>query len=85
MHRRLERLEQKVPDPGCLACRDRRGRSVMVDADRQADGSVVLRDPEPEACAQCGIVPEFLITVIRPYVNEPDRNDEVQHGNKERP
>ena len=47
----------------------------MVEADRQADGSVVLRDPEPEACAQCGIVPEFVVTVIFPVVEAPNRQD----------
>jgi hypothetical protein len=40
---------------------DRRGRIVMVEADRQADGSVVLRNQYREACAQCGIVPEVVL------------------------
>jgi hypothetical protein len=73
MHRRLQRLEQKVPDPGCLACGDRRGRIVMVETDRQADGSVVLQDQEPEACGLCGVVPEFVVTVILSFVGEPNR------------
>jgi hypothetical protein len=85
LNNRLYRLEQNLPDPGCPGCSDRRGRMVLVKADRLADGSVVFRGTKPEACAECGIVPEFVVTVIHPYVKWPDRNDEVQHGNKERP
>jgi hypothetical protein len=42
LHTRLRRLEERAPDPGCLACRDRRGRSLLVEAERRGDGSVVL-------------------------------------------
>jgi hypothetical protein len=38
----LRRLEQRVPDAGCLACRDRRGRIVFAETERLADGSLVL-------------------------------------------
>jgi hypothetical protein len=75
LHTRLRRLEQQVPDPGCLACSDRRGRIVMVEAESQADGSVVLRDKEPEACAECGIVPENVVQVILSVVEAPNRQD----------
>jgi hypothetical protein len=74
-----------MPDPGCPGRRGRRRRIVMVEADRQPDESVVLREPEPEARARCGRVPEFVVTVIHPYEKMPRRNDEVQPGNKERP
>jgi hypothetical protein len=85
MQRRLQRLEQKVPDPGCLACSDRRGLIVLVEAERLADGSVVLRGTEPEVCAQCGIVAENVVQVFHSYMERRNRYDDVQHGNKERP
>jgi hypothetical protein len=77
LHNRLHRLEQKVPDPGCLACRDRRGRTVLVEAEQQADGSVVPWGKEPEACAQCGIVPENVIKVILSIVDGPSPIDDT--------
>jgi hypothetical protein len=76
MHRRLQRLEENVPDAGCPACRDRRGQLVMVEAERRADGSVVLRDKEPEACAQCGVVPENVVQVILSYVAARNLNED---------
>jgi hypothetical protein len=85
LHTRLRRLEERAPDPGCQGCSDRHGRIEFVKADRLADESVVFRGTKPEACGLCGVVPEDVVTVIHPYVKEPDRNDEVQHGNKERP
>ena len=84
LHRRLSRLEQRVPDRGCPGCRERRGRTVMVVAHRLADGSVVHQNREPEACGQCGVVPEFVVKVITCVVGVRDRKDQVQHG-KERP
>jgi hypothetical protein len=74
LHNRLSRLEQKLPDPGCPGCRDRRGRIVLVEAERLADGSVVFRDKEPEACARCGIVPENVVQVNLSFVEgrKPD-------------
>jgi hypothetical protein len=84
LHNRLSCLEQREPDPGCQGCRERRGRIVMVVADRQADGSVVLRDQEPEECARCGIVPEYVVKVIVVVVGGPDRSDEPLGGSQER-
>jgi hypothetical protein len=84
LHNRLSRLEHCVPDPGCSGCRDRRGRVVMVEADRLADGSVVLRDQKPPACAQCGVVPENVVTVILSVVGGPNPPEERPGGNEER-
>ena len=68
LHTRLRRLEQKLPDPGCLACRDRRGRIEFVTAHTLADGSVVTVAGYPEPCERCGQVAERIIQKIMPYV-----------------
>ncbi|HEY7159180.1 MAG TPA: hypothetical protein VH575_34870 [Gemmataceae bacterium] len=68
---RLQRLERKVVDPGCPACRDRRGRIVFVMAQRLPDGTVVPQEEEPQPCARCGQVPEQIIEVIETVVDEP--------------
>jgi hypothetical protein len=68
MRRRLTRLEQKLPDHGCLGCRDRRGRIVFVTAQALADGSVVTVAGYPEPCEHCGQVPERIMQEIMPYV-----------------
>jgi hypothetical protein len=52
----------------------------MIEADRLADGSVVLRDHEPAACAQCGVVPEDVVTVILSVVGRPSRPEEPPSG-----
>jgi hypothetical protein len=78
LNNRLRRLEQKRPDPGCLACRDRRGRIVLVECRRQRDGSVTALQPMPAACAACGQVPEFITEVIHPYDEaRPPHDDRV--------
>jgi hypothetical protein len=77
MHRRLQRLEQKVPDPGCLACRDRRGRIVTVDCQRQRDGSITALEPMPGACEACGQIAEFIVEIVRPYEEGHRTPDEV--------
>jgi hypothetical protein len=64
---RLRRLEQKLPDPGCLSCRDRRGRIVFVTARALADGSFVTVAGDPEPCERCGQVAERIIREIMPY------------------
>jgi len=43
--KRLERLERKVPDPGCPTCRHRRGRLIFVKCRRQPDGWVKSLSP----------------------------------------
>jgi hypothetical protein len=73
-------LEQCVPDRSCSGCCERRRCSVLVVADRLANGSVVLQDREPETCSQCGTEAELVVKVIRPVVGVSDRNDEVKHG-----
>lgn len=61
---RLRRLEQLLPaDPGCPACRHRQ-RLVMVECQRQRDGSVVPLEPEPVPCAACGRTAEFIIRIV---------------------
>jgi hypothetical protein len=69
-NKRLERLERKVPDPGCRKCRDRRGRLVFVECRRQRDGSVKAMNPMPCACEGCGRLPEFVTQVVHPF-SEP--------------
>jgi hypothetical protein len=62
--KRLRRLEQKLPgDAGCPACRHRK-HIVMIDCQRQRDGSVVPVEPEPAPRGACGRVGEFI---VRPY------------------
>ena len=69
----LRRLQKKLPaDPGCPACRHRQGRIVMVEAERRPDASVVLRDQEPAACNQWGIVPEIVVMVYRSVAERGD-------------
>ena len=62
---RLRRLEHRVGDPGCPACRDRRGRNVWVTSRRNPDGSTTTLESEPAPCKQCGAVPEFIIEFVR--------------------
>jgi hypothetical protein len=66
---RLSRLEHLLPDPGCPGCRDRRRPPVLVEANRLADGSVLLRYKEPEACGLCGVVPEDVVKVVLSIVD----------------
>jgi hypothetical protein len=67
---RLRRLEQTRIDVGCPACRDRRGRTVFLTAERLADGTVVAAEEEPQPCAQCGQIPELIIEVVEAVVDE---------------
>ncbi len=53
-------------DPGCPVCR-RRGRHVLVDVQREADGSITQGSDYPKPCAACAKVPEFVIEVVRPF------------------
>ena len=69
MHNRLRRLEQTVPDPGCPACRSRRGFIVMIRARRLADGTLTYPEGQPSPCERCGKVAEFVIEVVEPFVN----------------
>ena len=49
---------------GCPAYSDRRGRIVMVTAQRLPDGSMTHPKGEPGPCERCGIVPEFIIEIV---------------------
>jgi hypothetical protein len=67
LHHRLRRLEERLPaHVGCRACQDRRGRLVLVTSRREPDGSIVPVEDRPTACAECGLVPEFLIVILKP-------------------
>ena len=67
---RLQRLERTKIEAGCPACRDRRGRIVLVTARRLPDGTVVAVEEKPQPCAQCGQIPEQIIEVIESVVDE---------------
>jgi hypothetical protein len=60
---RLARLERAVPDRACPACEDRRGRPMVIDRGRPADGAT---DVEPLPCGVCGKLPEMVIEIVRP-------------------
>jgi hypothetical protein len=55
LHRRLERLEGRIVDAGCPACRHRRGKAVYLE-----EG-----DERPARCARCGKTPELVIDIRR--------------------
>jgi hypothetical protein len=66
---RLQRLERNTADAGCPACRDRRGRIVLLTAERLPDGTVVAVENEPQACTRCGQIPEQIIQIIESVVD----------------
>jgi hypothetical protein len=69
LNTRLQRLEQRVVDPGCPGCRDRRGFHVLVNVNELPDGTLTYPDDDkPKPCEQCGEVPEFSIEVVRKVV-----------------
>jgi hypothetical protein len=69
---RLRRLEKAAPDPGCPACQDRRGLTVLVTATRLPDGTVAHEGGVPAPCVRCGLVPERIIQeVIEVVVARP--------------
>jgi hypothetical protein len=69
LNTRLQRLEQRVGDPGCLACRDRRGRHVLINALKLPDDTLTYpNNDHPLPCEQCGLVPEFVIAVVQKVV-----------------
>ncbi len=67
---RLGRLEQHLTGGkgGCRACRERRGRTVLIGAQETPDGTVVPDESVPEPCPQCGKVPERVIAVLEEVV-----------------
>jgi hypothetical protein len=54
LDRRLERLEARVVEAGCPACRDRRSKAVFIEEEG---------DEIPAPCARCGKVPELIIEI----------------------
>jgi hypothetical protein len=78
---RLQRLEQRAGGVGgCPACRDRRGRIVLVTAQRLPDGTVVADEDGPQPCARCGQVPEQIIEVVETVVDESTGAAESEAG-----
>ena len=73
MRNRLQRLERNVVDPGCPACRDRRGRIIMVDARRREDGTETRPEGRPAPCERCGETPEFIIQIVETVVDGPTK------------
>jgi len=49
----------------------------MVDCQRQRDDSVTPLQPMPVPCATCGAIPEFIVEVIRPFVEGQAPDDGV--------
>ena len=66
LHTRLRKLEESLPDPGCPACRDRRGRVVFAYGKADADGTVQATE-RPDACAQCKSMPERVLVEAEPF------------------
>jgi hypothetical protein len=72
---RLEKLEQRVgPKGGCPACRVRRGQHRIVIVEELRDGTLLPAQGEPQPCARCGNVPEFVTTVVVPVVADLREN-----------
>jgi hypothetical protein len=71
---RLQRLERNTADAGCPACRDRRGRIVLLRAEQQPDGTVAVVEGEPAPCTLCGQVPKQIIEVVETVVEAPPLN-----------
>jgi hypothetical protein len=65
---RLRRLERGFPDPGCPACRDRRGLTALVRSPRLADGTTAPKGDRPAPCARCGEVAERVTEVVEVVV-----------------
>jgi len=67
---RLRRLELAAGgrDLGCPACRDRRGRIVLVTSQRLPDGTRAREGDWPAPCAACGVVPEQTLEIVKPIM-----------------
>jgi hypothetical protein len=77
---RLGRLEQRLlgGKGGCRACRDRRGRIVVITEDASVDGTMAPRDPEPETCSRCGEIPERIVQLVEVVVKS---REEIEIAN----
>jgi hypothetical protein len=71
LHSRLQRLGGR--NDGCPACRDRRGRIVIVTSRRLLDGTTVPHGEWPTPCEQCGELPEQIIEIVE-AVAEPQKD-----------
>jgi hypothetical protein len=66
---RLQRLERSLmPEGGCPACCERRGRMIGLAARQLPDGSVVAEEEGPPPCSRCGQVPEQILLLIETLV-----------------
>jgi hypothetical protein len=65
---RLHRLERRVGDTGCPACRDRRGRVVLVTSRSLPDGKTEPQGDWPPPCERCGEVPEQVVEIVETVV-----------------
>jgi hypothetical protein len=61
---RLRRLERTTIVAGCPACRERRGRTVLLTARGLPDGTLAPGEDEPQPCVSCGQIPEQIIKVL---------------------
>jgi hypothetical protein len=81
---RLQRLEQGIPASTCRACRERKGRIVLLKAHKTESGEII-EDPEPAPCAVCGTVPEqivvFIIPAEKPIIVENEEKRLADNGN----
>ena len=68
LHKRLQRLEQRVGDGDCLACRHRRGRTALLMAERLLDGTSRALGVGPAPCGRCGDVPEQVVKLVKVVV-----------------
>jgi hypothetical protein len=73
---RLEKLERQVGPLGCPACRERRGRHVLLTVKELPDGTLLPSPDQPPPCARCGQVAELVIQVVAPV--EADAGED--HG-----
>jgi hypothetical protein len=72
---RLRRLERERGEPGCPACRDRRGRIVWTSVG--ADGTAPPGEEMPPPCGRCGKVPEQVIRYVHVDVDVPAPEEDV--------
>jgi hypothetical protein len=57
LHARLRKLEKAVSPGQCPECRNRHGRTVLVDA------GCAATSPDLAPCPRCGAVPETIIVI----------------------
>jgi DNA-directed RNA polymerase subunit RPC12/RpoP len=66
---RLQKLERSRKFAGCPACRHRRV-IVLRTSTPLPDGSVVWDVDKPQPCTRCGRIPEQIIEVSLPVVEQ---------------